>query len=379
MTYNILSQKYIDTRNNKDLKLGSRALQIINEISSLQPDIICLQEVALSILPSLREKLMNLNYSSSLQENLGSPLYNTIFYKSQRFKMISGKSVDITDINCEGNRGVQNLILEDKIDNRFFSIYNAHFPWRPIYDTEKALIMARIMHDIKDSNIKFSFVCGDFNSLPYSLVLRLVYFKEFCNELSLVYCNRESFKKEEKALLEEFLNKFEEFFGHIVKYGQDKEFLKAEESNERMKGQNKNEKFVLKGKFSYLFFRDIKSILENEINSKEFFKALLISEYFNRTMNFGSVYEDYKLIINDDYHLIHNKDHHHCLINYQEHHPEYTNYTIDFKENIDYIFYPKTHFTRQKLLKIPIITDKSLPSSNYPSDHLKLYCEFVYK
>jgi len=60
-------------------------------------------------------------------------------------------------------------------------------------------------------------------------------------------------------------------------------------------------------------------------------------------------------------------------------HPDYTNYTSDFKGTIDYILYSKSTLIPRRLLKLPQngdITEKSLPNGQYPSDHLPIMSEF---
>lgn len=58
--------------------------------------------------------------------------------------------------------------------------------------------------------------------------------------------------------------------------------------------------------------------------------------------------------------------------------PKFTNFTPDFKGTLDYIFY-NSQLKVSKILEITTedqIKTIGLPNSEYPSDHLSLYCEF---
>lgn len=61
--------------------------------------------------------------------------------------------------------------------------------------------------------------------------------------------------------------------------------------------------------------------------------------------------------------------------------PDFTNYTEGFKGCLDYIFF-SSELKVYRILKM--ISEekakkyKALPSKDYPSDHVALYCEFLY-
>lgn len=62
-------------------------------------------------------------------------------------------------------------------------IYNVHLPWRPIFDYEKCLILNKIIDDISGRNQRNYLILGDFNSKPNSLLMRMIYFDKFINEI----------------------------------------------------------------------------------------------------------------------------------------------------------------------------------------------------
>jgi mRNA deadenylase 3'-5' endonuclease subunit Ccr4 len=85
---------------------------------------------------------------------------------------------------------------------------------------------------------------------------------------------------------------------------------------------------------------------------------------------FKSAYANYLDIVREKKHL-----------NNFKNHPRFTSYTQYFKNNIDYIFYPKG-FKLVELLKIPnenlMKKEGFLPSAYFPSDHIKLYAKFKF-
>ncbi|TNV78978.1 hypothetical protein FGO68_gene13172 [Halteria grandinella] len=62
-------------------------------------------------------------------------------------------------------------------------------------------------------------------------------------------------------------------------------------------------------------------------------------------------------------------------------HQPYTNYTGDYKDTLDFIFHSK-HLQLQSLLEMPSVQDltveTALPSSVFPSDHLRIEASFIY-
>ena len=63
--------------------------------------------------------------------------------------------------------------------------------------------------------------------------------------------------------------------------------------------------------------------------------------------------------------------------------PQYTNYCIDFKGTLDHILYNKTHLEVLELLDMPsdelIKREVALPSTLFPSDHMRIEAKFYIK
>ena len=163
---------------------------------------------------------------------------------------------------------------------------------------------------------------GDFNSLVNSIVVRMVYFEQWGNEINgnMNYIKDFKFNHREIELIENMKNK-----------------MKKKEN----------------------FRNKVNELLES---SKKIY-----DKYHLR-----SAYDEYLIEKKNDYEI---KNKYYFL----RKHPNFTNYTANFRETIDYIFYSKS------LQKIKIGTFPSeneipdfLPNEVFPSDHLKLFAQFGY-
>jgi len=116
LTYNILCQKFMMRRDRKDLSLENRMEKIKNEISLLDPDIICLQETVFHSIKLHLENFLSLNYEIFYKENYGSNFYNLTAFKKDKFELKEDKKINLEEIKVEGNRGI--YCLELKIKNK---------------------------------------------------------------------------------------------------------------------------------------------------------------------------------------------------------------------------------------------------------------------
>jgi len=361
LTYNILAQKYLNstTKENKFLEKKNRLDNIINEIKSINPELFCLQEATDDIIKSHIIKAFEKEYNLIYHNNEGSPLKNVIGYKKDRFEIINEGKVIICDeqlknnkninniinnndnendsndddndennynniIQVEGNRGIINVSLKDKlVKDKIINLYCVHFPWRPIYEYQKARIMALLFDLIIRKKINNVIIAGDFNSIPNSIVLRMIYYEDWNAEMNHdeKYINNFNFNKKEINLIKETTAKME-----------------------KRENFNRTINYLMK--------------ISKEIYDKYLFK---------------SAYDNYRKEIKENSHF--------CFL---RNHPKYTNYTNKFIDTIDYIFYSKS-LNKLKILKIPDIESETkdkniyLPNERHPSDHLKLVANFEYK
>lgn len=364
LSYNILAQKYIYkmVKDNKFLDKKIRLDYIVKEIKEINPELFCLQEATDDIISSHIVKDFEKEYNLIYHNNEGSPLKNVIGVKKDRFDIINESKIIICDdklrymnnrnnsnnnnnenngnsdtsdnsdnensfnnvIQVEGNRGIINVCIKDKlVKDKIINLFCVHFPWRPIYEYQKARIMALIFDLILRKKINNVIIAGDFNSVPNSIVLRMIYHQDWKAEMANdeKYIGNFNFNKKEKDLINETKEKME-------------------------KRDN--------------FNRAINALLKI---SKEIYEKYM----------FKSAYDNYRKEIKENGHY--------CFL---RNHPKYTNYTNKFIDTIDYIFYSK-NLKKLKVLKIPNIENETkdknifLPNNRHPSDHLKLAVNFEYK
>jgi mRNA deadenylase 3'-5' endonuclease subunit Ccr4 len=342
----------------KDFKCLEKKIRldnIVKEIKSINPEIFCLQEATDDIITSHIIKEFEKEYNLIYHNNEGSPLKNVIGVNKNRFEVINESKIIICDskekkanndnnddddennsnsennddnffnnIQVEGNRGIINVCVKDKIvKDQLINIFCVHFPWRPIYEYQKARIMALIFDLILRKKINNVIIAGDFNSIPNSIVLRMVYYEDWEAEMTHneQYINNFIFNKKESNLINETIAKME-----------------------------------------------IRENFNRTIN-----RLLKISKNIYDKYLFRSAYDNYRKEVKENGHF--------CFL---RNHPKYTNYTNKFIDTIDYIFYSK-YLNKLKILKIPNIENEKkdtkiyLPNERYPSDHLKLAVTFEYK
>lgn len=365
LSYNILTQRYIHktTKEHKYLEKNIRLDNIVKEIKAINPELFCLQEATDDIISSHIVKEFEKEYNLIYHNNEGSPLKNVIGAKKERFEIINESKVIICDdkvrynknknvkensandngadkdsedddeenylnnvIQVDGNRGIINVSMKDKlVKNKIINLYCVHFPWRPIYEYQKARIMALIFDLILRKKINNVIIAGDFNSVPNSILLRMIYYEDWNAEIT----------------------RDEEYIG-------DFKF-------------NKNE--------SNLISETVAKMKKRENFNKTINGLLTISKEIYEKFMFRSAYDNYRKEVKENGHFY-----------FLRNHPKYTNYTNKFIDTIDYIFYSKG-LNKLKILKIPNIEDEVksnkidmfLPNEKHPSDHLKLVVNFEYK
>lgn len=328
LTYNILTQKYMKRKNIKSLLLKPRMSSIISEIRTINPDIFCLQESTYEVFTTYIQPQFQKEYTLITYDNTDSFLMNVTAIRKNRFTLKNSINFDMQSVpKCDvrGNRGIiWTEIIDTLNNNTLIDIYNVHFPWKPIYEYEKAhLFNFLLQHILQKGNNKF-IICGDFNSIPNSIVIRMIYYPQWINELELndEYIKGYTFTKSETSLMKYMRNKMKK-----------KEYFRT---------------------------------MANEL--------LTTSKLIYNNYQIKSAYELYRNDNNNNT-IPHN-------YYFLTHHPPFTNKTETFCDTLDYIIYSSKGFVLNKITKLPldpIYTKDYLPNSVLPSDHLKLVSVFNYK
>lgn len=328
LTYNILTQKYMKRKNIKSLLLKPRMSSIISEIRTINPDIFCLQESTYEVFTTYIQPQFQKEYTLITYDNTDSFLMNVTAIRKNRFTLKNSINFDMQSVpKCDvrGNRGIiWTEIIDTLNNNTLIDIYNVHFPWKPIYEYEKAhLFNFLLQHILQKGNNKF-IICGDFNSIPNSIVIRMIYYPQWINELELndEYIKGYTFTKSENSLMKYMRNKMKK-----------KEYFRT---------------------------------MANEL--------LTTSKLIYNNYQIKSAYELYRNDNNNN-----TIPHNYYFLTL---HPPFTNKTETFCDTLDYIIYSSKGFVLNKITKLPldpIYTKDYLPNSVLPSDHLKLVSVFNYK
>jgi mRNA deadenylase 3'-5' endonuclease subunit Ccr4 len=315
-------------KNIKSLLLKPRMSSIISEIRTINPDIFCLQESTYEVFTTYIQPQFQKEYTLITYDNTDSFLMNVTAIRKKRFTLKNSINFDMQSVpKCDvrGNRGIiWTEIIDTLNNNTLIDIYNVHFPWKPIYEYEKAhLFNFLLKHILQKGNDKF-IICGDFNSIPNSIVIRMIYYPQWINELELndEYIKGYTFTKSENSLMKYMRNKMKK-----------KEYFRT---------------------------------MANEL--------LTTSKLIYNNYQIKSAYELYRNDNNNNT-IPHN-------YYFLTHHPPFTNKTETFCDTLDYIIYSSKGFVLNKITKLPldpIYTKDYLPNSVLPSDHLKLVSVFNYK
>ena len=318
LSYNILNQIFMKKMNRPDLNIDYRMNKIKEEILKLNPDIFCLQEADIFVYKKYLLKNDMEQYNILYGINCGSSFINIIAYKKDKFELKSFKNFSLLFLGkSAGNRGIMTVDLQLKSNDI------------PNINNNK---------EEKDQN------------------------KTNNNKNITIYNVHFPWKYENDRIL--LMNLL---FQHI------KENHNIEEDN--------NNIFIVGDFNSEPPSRTIKLFYYNNIkNDKRNFyikkykstkksfdlQTMQLSEYIFNHFKFQSAYQCYskeKMIDGDIMR-----------------HPLFTSRTKFYKRTIDYIFFSK-NAQLNKILKLPkyynVDKEKYLPSKEYPSDHLKLFAEFL--
>ena len=189
LSYNILNQCCIKKNPTEEngLFINDRMKKIKTEILSLNPDIFCLQEGDIKVFNDYFKNdekftIYNLSYGF----NCGSSFINIIGYKKHKFTLKSLKNFTLINMDKNsGNRGLLNVDLENK-NGKIISVYNVHLPWRN--QNDRAYMIKLLFEHIKEkyllnSEYKNILIMGDFNSEPWTQIIKLFYHKKFLKEI----------------------------------------------------------------------------------------------------------------------------------------------------------------------------------------------------
>lgn len=189
MSYNVLSQSLLELhhylyekQSPKMLSWSYRSQLILAEILTVNPDVLCLQEVEGNHIPTFYKRLERYGYQGVTKMKTGyKPDGLAIFFKAPLIKLIESETVEfkqpaVVQLATRDNVG---LIAKLEKEGKRFLVANTHLLYNP-KRTEVRLAQLQIfLAEIdrirrKDSEHLNVLLMGDLNSTPESPVLKLL-------------------------------------------------------------------------------------------------------------------------------------------------------------------------------------------------------------
>lgn len=189
MSFNVLAQDLLENHpylyhlhDTKSLSWNSRWNNIFREISQLQPDILCLQEVQYSHIHEYYSRLETLGFTGVFKKKTGARTDGcALYYKSDKLQMVEHKLVNFfqptVSLLDRHNVGIVAKFVPKLHPTREFVVATTHLLYNPRRDDVRLAQMQLLLTDVenmsyKDDKGKQSYlpmiVTGDLNSLPFS-------------------------------------------------------------------------------------------------------------------------------------------------------------------------------------------------------------------
>lgn len=189
MSYNILAYNFTKASwfsycDVDFLQPKYRCPRILNEIRDIKADIICLQECDHDLFHEFyRPNLESLGYESII--NLANPnriVTIVIAYNKSRLTLVKKDHVDLNeelgklDESFVKHKEALVVLFKHKNTGKQFVVANTHLFWNPEFEYVKygqtVKVIKHIEKNYKDVPL---IVAGDFNSMPWSNVMRYIY------------------------------------------------------------------------------------------------------------------------------------------------------------------------------------------------------------
>ena len=184
MAYNFTKSTWYSYCDYEYLSTKYRAPRILLEIKQIKPDVVCLQECDHDLFtefykPNL-ERIGYECYVNPLSTNKIVTVVTCILKESIRIVnkdyLDLNEGLDKLDENFIKYKEALILELSHKITGKQFIVCNTHLYWNPEFEYVKYGQLSKIFNFLEKKYKNFPItICGDFNSLPWSNVLKYVY------------------------------------------------------------------------------------------------------------------------------------------------------------------------------------------------------------
>jgi mRNA deadenylase 3'-5' endonuclease subunit Ccr4 len=183
-SYNVLASAYVQYalyRRTPKMVLDPawRIPALVQHVTDLATDVICLQEVEMSTFAALQSRLSSLGYASQYTRKTGGrPDGCAIFYRRHAFELIAARVVEYADgAQEEANSGYIALLVLLRAAGRIVGIANTHLTWDPPDTTSTAKLGYRqalqLLNECRTMAPSCDgwLICGDLNATPDSEII----------------------------------------------------------------------------------------------------------------------------------------------------------------------------------------------------------------
>jgi len=183
-SYNVLATAYVQYalyRRTPKMVLDPswRVPALVQHVTDLATDVICLQEVEMSIFAALKSRLSSLGYTAQYARKTGGrPDGCATFYRQHAFELIAARVVEYADgVQGDANSGHIALIVLLSFAGRVVGIANTHLTWDPPGIPSAAKLGYRQALQLLNECRTMApschgwLICGDLNATPGSEIV----------------------------------------------------------------------------------------------------------------------------------------------------------------------------------------------------------------
>ena len=183
-SYNVLATAYVPhTRYRRTPRMvldpAWRIPALVQHVTDLGADVICLQEVELGTFAALKSRLSSLGYAAQYPRKTGGkPDGCATFYRPHEFELIAARSVEFADGDQgQAHSGHITLIVSLRMAGRVIGIANTHLAWDPPGILHAARLGYRQALQLLNECQTMAptcdgwLICGDLNATPDSEII----------------------------------------------------------------------------------------------------------------------------------------------------------------------------------------------------------------
>jgi mRNA deadenylase 3'-5' endonuclease subunit Ccr4 len=183
-SYNVLANAYVQYtlyRRTPKMVLNPawRIPALVQHVTDLGTDVICLQEVEMGTFAALKSRLTSFGYSAQyIRKTGGKPDGCATFYREHVFELIAARVVEYADGDQgQANSGHITLILLLRMADSVIGIANTHLSWDPPGTLNAARLGYRQALQLLNECQTLMppcdgwLICGDFNATPDSEIV----------------------------------------------------------------------------------------------------------------------------------------------------------------------------------------------------------------